>query len=112
MLRLIKHGEVLFFECKGLPKGLTQIEVQQEYIIVGESETHGNDHRVAVADKLKVKAYKDADGSLYMTNLDKTKVFCPKREKHGESELPESVWEIVKANEFDYVTNQVREVRD
>lgn len=111
-LRKLLHGEVIMFETKTLPKGLKPVEVKNNYLTVGESETQFNDHRVAVEDKLQVKFYEDAEGRLFMVNTAPTQIFCPRDGKHAAIEIPASVWEVDKAKEYDYVNNQVREVQD
>lgn len=112
MLRQIKHGEVIIREIKELPQNIKNVEVKNDYVIVGESETHGNDHRVAVKDRLQVEFYEDENGNLFMKNIAPTTVYCPKREKHATVVIPDSTWEIKKMLEWDYANMQEREVID
>lgn len=105
------HGEVNFFQTCKLPEGLKPIEVKDDFMIVGESETHGNDHRVAVLDKEKIKFY-EKDGILYMQNFTETEVFCPNEGRHDTITLPPSIWEIDKSKEFDPLTEELRSVTD
>lgn len=105
------HGEVCFFETKNLPTDLKPVEVKDNFLIVGESETHGNDHRVAVKDKEKIKFW-EKDGVLYMENLCETEIYCPNEGRHDTVVLPPSIWEIDKSKEYDYLTQELRNVAD
>ena len=105
------HGEVNFFQSKKLPRGIKPITVKDNFMIVGESETHGNDHRVAVLDKEKIKFY-EKDGILYMQNLVETKIYCPNEGRHDSIVLPPSIWEIDKSQEYDYLSQELRNVAD
>jgi len=105
------HGEVNFFQTCKIPPEAKQLEIKDNFVIVGESETHGNDHRVAVLDKEKIKFY-EKDGVLYMQNLCETEVYCPNEGRHDTITLPPSVWEIDKSQEYDYLEQELRSVRD
>ena len=105
------HGEVIGFEVKELPKSVKKIEVKDNFYIVGESEIHGNDHRVAVLDKNKVMFY-EKDGTLFMRNIVEAEIYCPNADRHDTQIIPPSVWEIRKAQEWDYVEQQARQVAD
>ena len=107
----IIHGEVNFFQTAELPKGAKKVDVKENFFVVGESETHGNDHRVAVLDKEQVKFF-ERDGVLYMVNTEATKVYCPKSDRHDTVEIPAGTWEIDKAKEYDYISEMTRNVRD
>jgi hypothetical protein len=112
MLKHYTHGEVNFFETKELPKNLKKIEVKDNFYIVGESETHGNDHRVAVLDKQQIDFFEDENGTLYMRNLVETNVFCPNENRHDTITLQPGIWEIDKSMEYDYLEQELRQVRD
>jgi len=108
-MKQVTHGEVLFFEAKELPKGSKKITVKKDYHVVGESETHGNDHRVAV--KEGVELY-EKDGVLYLQNSVAVEVYCPKKDRHDTVTLEPSIWEIDHSKEFDYFEKEQRNVRD
>ena len=112
MKRAVFHGEVALFEVKEIPKGLKRIEVKDDFFVIGESETHGNDHRVAVKDKLQVRFYEDEHGTLYMENLCKTDVYCPNKTRHATTTIPETRWRIGHAQQVDHLTEQKERVRD
>jgi hypothetical protein len=109
--KLIFHGEVFFKQVDNIPEGKEK-KVEENYLVVGESETHGNDHRVAVLDKSDVKFVEDKDGKLYMINTKDTSVFCPKRDKHSDTVIKKNKWKIGHAREVDHLTEKIREVRD
>ena len=102
------HGEVILVECK-IPKEAKRIEIKSNFHVIGESETSGNDHRIAV--KEGVELY-ELNGTLYIKNTVKTDVFCPNKERHDTKVLPESEWEIKKANDFDFLSDEERVVID
>ncbi len=114
MLRKFIHGEVVVYETKQLPNTVKKINVNssENFFIVGESETHGNDHRVAVLDKNKVEFFEDENGKLYMRNLVETEIYCPNKYRHDTEPVPPSIWEITKSREYDYIEQQARQVRD
>ena len=110
MLRMIKHGEVLFYEVENIPESAKKIDVKESHYVVGESETHGNDHRIKYVEDL---------GELYMTPEDKvfistigTEIYCPNRTRHATIELPTGKWEVGHAKEYDYFSESLRKVRD
>ena len=105
------HGEVNFFQVDSIPTGAKKMEIKENFVVVGESETHGNDHRVAVLDKEAVKFY-ERDGVLYMINAEATEVYCPKTDRHDTVEIPAGTWKIDKAKEYDYISEMTRNVRD
>lgn len=111
MQKHYSHGEVNFFETKSIPKEAKKLKLNQNYFIVGESETHGNDHRVAIADSTKVEIF-EKDGILYMKNAVPVDVYCPTPNRHDTITLQPSIWEIDKAKEYDYTTQEQRNVRD
>lgn len=110
MKRKFIHGEVLGFEISELPSDCKKIDVKEDFYVVGESETHGNDHRVAVKEK-EVEFF-EKDGTLYMRNLTGSKIYCPNKNRHDSAIIPPSIWEIRKSQEWDYVEQQARDVVD
>ena len=108
MLRMIKHGEVLFFEVEEV-KG-RKIEVKKDYYVVGESETHGNDHRIKYAEDL-VELYMTEEDKLFIKTLG-TKIYCPNKTRHDTINLPAGKWQVGHAQEYDYFTERKNRVRD
>ena len=110
--KVIFHGEVALIQVDNVPHKVKAIDVKEDFLIVGESETHGNDHRVAVLDKLTVKFVEDENGNLYMINTADTEVFCPKRDKHSAITVTPGTWKIGHAIEVDHLTEKIRQVKD
>ncbi len=104
------HGEVIAVSITKLPENLKTISPANGYVIVAESETTGNHHRVAVADK-KVDFY-EKDGTLYMKNLESVEIGCVVEERHDTEILPAGIWEFRKALEFDPVEEVLRQAAD
>lgn len=107
--RVFLHGECIIAEISKLPKNLKQRE-DKESIMVAESETIGNEHRIKI--KEGVEFFEDAKGILYMRNTIPTEVYCLHANRHDTIILPESIWKIDKAVEYDYLTQKTIIVRD
>ena len=107
--RVYLHGECIIKEVENLPKKLTQRK-DEGSIMKAESETVGNEHRIKV--KEGVEFFEDENGVLYMRNTLPTEVYCLHAERHDTIEIPEGIWEINKAVEYDYSVNKIIEVRD
>lgn len=107
--RVYLHGECIIAEISKLPKNLKQRE-DKESIMVAESETIGNEHRIKIKDG--VEFFEDDKGILYMRNTVPTEVYCLHANRHDTITLPESIWKIDKAVEYDYLTQKTIIVRD
>ena len=107
--RMYLHGECIIKEVESLPESLKQRD-DKDSIMIAESETVGNEHRIKV--KEGVEFFEDEKGTLYMRNTAPTEVYCLHAERHDTIEIPEGIWEIDKAVEYDYLSNRVLEVRD
>ena len=79
-------------------------------IMIAESETVGNEHRIKVKDG--VEFFEDENGTLYMRNTTPAEVYCLHEQRHDTIEIPAGIWEIDKAVEYDYYAHQIIEVRD
>ncbi len=108
-LKKINHGEVIFKEIPNLPKGGDVIKSGQDFIVVGESESEGNDHRVTLSEGTIVI---EKDNKIYVQNTQKEKIYCPKKNRHSPIELPPNTWEISIAQEYDYIKMEKRNVKD
>ena len=107
--RMYLHGECMIAEIDALPEGLRQRH-DKDSIMIAESETVGNEHRIKV--KEGVEFFEDAHGILYMRNTVPTEVYCLHEERHDTIELPEGLWQIDKAKEYDYLNAKVVFVAD
>jgi len=106
--RLIFHGEVAFIEVHEIPSEAKKLDVKENHFVVGESETHGNDHRVTTIDtSLFTK-----EDVLFLESIGKTEIFCPNKTRHDTITLPAGMWKIGHAQEYDYLNEELRRVRD
>ena len=103
------HGECIIAEINELPKDL-KLRNDKESIMIAESETIGNEHRIKV--KNGVEFYEDAHGILYMKNIVPTEVYCLHAERHDTIVLPKGIWQIDKAKEYNYSLETIRSVED
>lgn len=107
--RMYFHGECIIAELSELPKNL-KVRNDKDSIMIAESETIGNEHRIKI--KEGVEFFEDENGVLYMKNTVPTEVYCLHTERHDTITLPEGLWQIDKAVEYDYLSAKVIEVRD
>lgn len=108
MLRKLNHGEIIFKETI-LPKDKTALKTTDNFFIVGESETVGNDHRVVIKEDTLLF---EKSGVLYIKNDSPIDVYCPNISRHDTVALPSGSWEITVAQEYDYLTMEERNVVD
>jgi hypothetical protein len=111
MRNVIKHGEVLLKSVDALPAQATAKQTTDSFVVVGESETHGNDHRIAVLDKTAHRFY-EKDGVLYFVATAPSEIFCPNSEKHEAITIEPGTWVVDKAREMDWLSQEVRQVAD
>ena len=107
--RMYLHGECVIAEITKLPENL-KARNEKDSIMIAESETIGNEHRIKI--KEGVEFFEDANGVLYMKNTVPTEVYCLHAERHDTIVLPEGLWQIDKAQEYDYMSAKIIQVRD
>lgn len=107
--RMYFHGECVIAELSELPKNL-KTRNEKDSIMIAESETIGNEHRIKI--KEGVEFFEDENGVLYMKNTVPTDVYCLHAERHDTITLPEGLWQIDKAVEYDYLSAKVVNVTD
>lgn len=107
--RMYLHGECIIKEIEKLPENLEKRE-DEDSIMIAESETVGNEHRIRV--KEGIEFFEDESGTLYMRNTTPTEVYCLHEQRHDTIEIPEGIWEIDKAVEYDYSAHMERKVVD
>ena len=107
--KLYFHGECFIKEIDFLPNSITQCQ-DKGSIMIAESETVGNEHRIKIKDGIEF--FEAEDGTLYMRNSVPAEVYCLQENRHDTIEIPAGIWEIDKALEYDYLTNKVVVVRD
>lgn len=109
MIKHISHGEVNFFNNAQLPNDAQKLTPKNNQYKVADSETTGNFHMVEA--KEGVEMY-EKDGVFYLKNEVETDVFCVVEERHDRITLDPGVWEIDAAQEYDYLTQEKRNVAD
>ncbi len=107
--RVYLHGECIIKEIDNLPQNIKKRNCENS-IMIAESETEGNEHRIKV--KEGIEFFEDENGILYMKNTMPTEVYCLHEQRHDTIEIPEGIWEIDKAVEYDYFKSEIVDVRD
>lgn len=102
------HGELNIFQTKHIPKDAKKLNKKGE-IILADSETTGNHHCVEVKDGVEIY---EKDGVFYIKNENPVDVYCKIEFRHDTITLEPSIWEIDRACEYDYITEQKRKVSD
>lgn len=107
--RMYLHGECFIKEIETLPENLKKRN-DKDSIMIAESETVGNEHRIKLNERIEF--FEDEKGTLYMKNTIPTEVYCLQEQRHDTIEIPEGIWEIDKAVEYNYIARQMNIVRD
>lgn len=108
MKKQYSHGEVTIFETNSIPEGAKKITKKGE-IILADSETTGNHHCLQSQEGCEIY---EKNGVFYLKNEVPVKVYCKIENRHDTIELQPSIWEIDKAQEYDYLTMEKRNVAD
>lgn len=77
--------------------------------IIADSETTGNHHVVMMDESVK---FFDKGGTRFVTSRESIKVRCVLKERHDEMVLPPGTYQIGFQQEYDYLTQSLRNVRD
>lgn len=108
MKKMILHGEVAFYEVTDIPNLAVKLNIKEGHYVVGESETHGNDHRIVLDERTDVFTLED---QIFLKSIG-TEIYCPNETRHDTIELPEGTWKVGHASEYDYFTEELNRVRD
>lgn len=103
------HGECVVKKITKLPERLKKIKGDGEKYIVADSETTGNHH--CIEEKEGVEMY-EKDGVLYLKNEVAVNLFCVDEKRHDTQVLEPGIWEIDRANEYNYLSEMRRKVQD
>ena len=103
------HGECVVVKIKEMPSGCKKVTPKSGRYIVADSETTGNHHCIEEIEGVEMY---EKDGVLYLKNDVPVKMFCVDEKRHDTEVLEPGVWEIDRANEFDYLTEMKRKVAD
>jgi len=103
-----QQGDVLIFDEKKLPKGLTRIgEMNRGRLIVAEGEATGHMHAISEVDK--VEMWKDDEGTIWLNVKEAVDL---EHEEHGVQTLEPGVKRIGTVKEVDPFSEEVRRVTD
>lgn len=103
------HGEVIVKEHERIPNGAVLIKPKNNKYIIAPSETSFNHHCIEASEQCEMY---ENDGVLYLKNDAPVKMFCVDKSRHDTEVLPVGIWEINRANEYDYLTELTRKVAD
>ena len=105
------HGECQIFKADKLPKGLKPVKLFDKGVyLLADSETSGNFHLLEA--KECVELSEDSNGVLWLKNDIPCDVFCAVKERHDNITLEPGIWEIDRAQEYDYLTELTKKVSD
>jgi len=103
------HGEVVVKKINKLPEGVKKVTAKNGRYIVADSETTGNHHCVEVMDGVDLY---EQEGVLYLRAEVPSKLFCVDEARHDTQVLEPGIYQIERANEFDYLKEMKRKVQD
>jgi hypothetical protein len=104
----ILHGECGIIQSK-IPSDATSVKVENNCLIIADSETTGNHHVLDVIPGVEVL---EKDTKRFVRNSVPAKVRCVHADRHDTLTVPPGEWELVIAQEFDYFEMSKRNVRD
>lgn len=105
------HGECCIHQAKELPKGLKSVKIFKENCYkLADSEVTSNHHLLEA--KEGVELFEDSNGVLWLKNDVPCDVFCAIKERHDNITLEPGIWEIDRAQEYDYLTGLSKKVQD
>ena len=110
-MKTIFHGEVVLQKVCKLPEGLNKAKLfNKKSYKLADSETTGNHHLLEA--KEGVELFEDSNGVLWLKNEVPCDVFCAIESRHDNITLEPGIWEIDRAQEYDYMTDLTRKVAD
>jgi hypothetical protein len=107
--KMYLHGECKIIQRNALPEGCLPKNVDLPFLIVADSETTGNHHVVETGTGVN---FFDQGGTIWMVNEKPTNVKCVHADRHDTIEIPSGTWEFGTQKEYDYFTEELRNVRD
>lgn len=103
------HGECVVSKIEKLPSGLKKLEPKNKRYIVADSETSGNHHCI---EEIEGAEMYEKDGVLYLKADVPVRLYCVDEKRHDTQVLEPGIYEIDRANEFDYLTGMKQKVQD
>lgn len=110
-MKTVFHGEVCITKASHLPNDLKEVKkFNKKSYKLADSEQTGNHHLLEA--KEGIELFEDSNGTLWLKNDVPCDVFCAIKERHDNITLEPGVWEINRANEYDYLTDMTKKVSD
>lgn len=110
MQKAVFHGECVIKKVSiSVPKEAKKIKSKNGAWVIADSENTGNHHLVLENDGVDVY---ELNGVLYVTNEVEAIVKCVDENRHDSITLEPGVWEIQRANEYDFLKDEKRKVAD
>jgi hypothetical protein len=106
--RAILHGECGIIQSS-IPAGAKPITVEDNCLIIADSETTGNHHVLDVAPGIEVL---QKETKRFIRNSVPASVRCVHADRHDTLTIPPGEWELTIAQEFDYFKMSKSNVRD
>lgn len=103
------HGECVVSKITELPNGIKKLEPKDGRYIVADSETSGNHHCIEETEGAEMY---EKDGVLYLKADQPVRLYCVDEKRHDTQILEPGIYEIDRANEFDYLTGMKQKVQD
>lgn len=108
--QIIRHGEVLLKQIKGLPKGAELKEASRSYI-VAHSET-GHHHVLEATKDFKIYSTLDGETFIEIPSIAKLRHAKTGKDVHKTHVIEPSVYKVVIKKEFSYFSGLLQRVRD
>lgn len=108
--QLISHGEFLLASCV-IPSNAVEVPQKESSIIVAPSETTGN-HHILDLPQGGVQILETPDKRRFVRNSIPTTVRCVLEHRHDTKVVPPGEWEMGIHQEFDYISQQKKNVVD
>jgi hypothetical protein len=104
---MVIHGECLVYNSE-LPTGAKKLKAKG-YKIIANSEVTGNHHVIDATDGVE---FYEHEGTIFVRNTEPATVRCLVKERHDDVTLQPGTWKIDFQQEYDYLSNEARVVRD
>ena len=104
------HGEVIIMEAKKITVECKKVKSRNKSYMLADSEMTGNYH--LLEDKEGVNLLENSNGVLWLKNEVPCNIFCAIKGRHDTLTLEPGIWEIDRAQEYDYLTEMIKKVAD
>jgi hypothetical protein len=110
-MKTLIHGEVILMKVDKIPQGLKKVSLfKNDCYKLADSEVTSNFHLLEA--KQGVELFEDSNGVLWLKNDVPCDVYCAIKERHDNITLEPGIWEIDRAQEYDYMSDLTRKVSD